>query len=323
MDERAAAGKHLGVEHRRDQDQREHADRKPHRVVADLAAAEAVIDEPAGRERGDRDRNRLPGRERHHAGIDQVRLGMQVVLNDQQAEAGEPGEIGLPLEPVQHVRQRRRRDRVFLDVVEAAAVHLPGGAHDAGVHLLPLQQRVVERHEIERRADPADGDHHVRPADQQIQPFSGKNLQARLLRSVGSGREFRPVTSLHAKIMPGSRARAHDPSHGHSGALAIARSRRVFDALWRANPESRTKAVVGVVALDSGFGPFGPPRNDRGESYGTRMVDPVVLRPSRSWCAFAASLSLYFWLIGILTLPLPTTSNRFLAMSSRSARLAA
>ena len=57
--------------------------------------------------------------------------------------------------------------------------------------------------------------------------------------------------------------------------------------------------------------------------YGTRMVDPVVSRPSRSWCAFAASFSGYFWLIGILTLPLPTTSNRCLAMSSRSSRLAA
>ena len=53
------------------------------------------------------------------------------------------------------------------------------------------------------------------------------------------------------------------------------------------------------------------------------MVDPVVSRPSRSRCAFCASLSAYFWLTGIFTSPLATTSNRSLAVSSRSSRLAA
>ena len=42
-------------------------------------------------------------------------------------------------------------------------------------------------------------------------------------------------------------------------------------------------------------------------SHGIRIDEPVVLRLSRSSCAFWASLSGYFWLTGILTVPLPTT----------------
>src|SRR5713226_5995119 len=44
--------------------------------------------------------------------------------------------------------------------------------------------------------------------------------------------------------------------------------------------------------------------------YGIRIDEPVVLRFSRSTCAFWASLSAYVWLTGILTLPLATTRNR-------------
>ena len=138
MDKGAAAGKHLGVEHRRDQNEREHRQRQQRGVLADLGAAEPVINEPAGGERGDRNGDRLPRLERHHAGIDQERLSVEVILHDQQAEAGGPGEIGLPFEPVQHVGQRRRRDGVFLHVVETAAVNLPGGAEHARVHPLAL-----------------------------------------------------------------------------------------------------------------------------------------------------------------------------------------
>src|SRR5262249_7393895 len=57
-------------------------------------------------------------------------------------------------------------------------------------------------------------------------------------------------------------------------------------------------------------------------SQGVSTDVPVVLRPSRSRWAFAASFSAYFWLIGILTLPLPTTSNNSLAVASKSSRLA-
>ena len=151
-------------------------------MLADLGAAQPVIDEPARGERHDRDRDRLPLRQRHHRRIDQIGLGVHVVLHDQQAEAGDEGEIRLPLEPVQHVGQRRRRHGVFLDVIEAAAVHLPGGAVHAGVHALALHQRVVERHEIERGADPADADHHVGPAQQQVEPFAEEDVHPQLPR---------------------------------------------------------------------------------------------------------------------------------------------
>src|SRR5690242_19960475 len=56
--------------------------------------------------------------------------------------------------------------------------------------------------------------------------------------------------------------------------------------------------------------------------YGIRIDEPVVSRPSSSRCAFCASLSGYFWLIGIFTAPEPTTLKRSLAISMRSCRFA-
>src|SRR4029077_13541500 len=56
--------------------------------------------------------------------------------------------------------------------------------------------------------------------------------------------------------------------------------------------------------------------------YGINTTEPVVLRPSRSLCDCAASLSAYVW-VGIFTAPEPTTLNRSLAMLTRSSRLAA
>src|ERR1700751_3029869 len=46
-------------------------------------------------------------------------------------------------------------------------------------------------------------------------------------------------------------------------------------------------------------------RDDR-ITYGIRIEEPVVSRPSRSSCALRASLSGYVWLIGIFTAPEPT-----------------
>src|SRR5258708_1884595 len=122
-------------------------------------------------------------------------------------------------------------------------------------------------------------------------------------------RQIGPVGVCTQKPCPGQVWPGHGPSLGHSGAARRAEPgiqlQGKFLRYWIPD---RRYAASGMTG---------------GETYGTRMVDPVVLRPSRSWCAFTASLSLYFWLIGIFTLPLPTTSNRFLAISSRSARLAA
>ena len=68
--------------------------------------------------------------------------------------------------------------------------------------------------------------------------------------------------------------------------------------------------------------PLPPPPWCHAMDYGTRMEDPVVSRPSISLCALAASLSGYFWLIGIFTAPEPTTLNRSAAVAIRSSRLA-
>ena len=73
-------------------------------------------------------------------------------------------------------RQFRRRDSEFLDVIEAAAMDLPCGAVNALALSLLGVERVVERHEIERGADPADAHDHVSPADQQVGPFAEKNF---------------------------------------------------------------------------------------------------------------------------------------------------
>ena len=63
--------------------------------------------------------------------VDQEGVGVPVVLQDEQREAGDPGEVGFPLVPDEVGRQLLRRHQIFLDVIEAAAMHLPGGAVDA------------------------------------------------------------------------------------------------------------------------------------------------------------------------------------------------
>jgi hypothetical protein len=84
---------------------------------------------------------------------------------------------------VQVRRQLRRRDGEFLDVIEPAAVHLPGGAVDALAFALLGVEPVVERHEVERGADPADAHDHVEPAQQQVHPFAEEDVH---FRSTGS-----------------------------------------------------------------------------------------------------------------------------------------
>jgi hypothetical protein len=70
----------------------------------------------------------------------------------------------------------RRRDGEFLDVIETAAVHLPGRAVDARAFALLGIEPVIERHEIERGADPADAHDHVEPAQQQVHPFAEEDV---------------------------------------------------------------------------------------------------------------------------------------------------
>ena len=98
---------------------------------------------------------------------------MRVVDDDEEREAGEPGRVRLPLEPVQRLGQPSRCDAELLDAVEAASVHLPCLAGHTALRLLRVLRRlevIVERDEVERRADPGHRRNHVQPAKQQVAP---------------------------------------------------------------------------------------------------------------------------------------------------------
>jgi hypothetical protein len=66
---------------------------------------------------------------------------------------------------VQVLRHVRRRQQVFLLVVEAAAMHRPQFAEHAGRAI--RLQRAVEHDEVEGLADPRDRGDHVQPAQQE------------------------------------------------------------------------------------------------------------------------------------------------------------
>ena len=104
------------------------------------------------------------------------RSRVRVVHDDEQREPRHPRPVRLPLEPVQRLGKRRRRDAELLRVIEAAAVDRPQlAAHACVGVLLALrrQQAVVEQDEVERRADPGDAGDEVDPADQELQPVAG------------------------------------------------------------------------------------------------------------------------------------------------------
>jgi hypothetical protein len=136
-------------------------------------AAERIVHDPRDRQPGDGDRDRLEGGEVGYRPVDEERRGVREVDGDEEREAGEPRRVGLPLEPVERLRQRLRGDPELLDPVEAAAVDLPDLAADApaGVPFVGRRDEVVvERDEVERGADPGDPRDHVQPAEDQIAP---------------------------------------------------------------------------------------------------------------------------------------------------------
>jgi hypothetical protein len=100
--------------------------------------------------------------ERHHGGVDQEDLRLGVVHEYEQREAGNPGPVRLPLEPVQRLRQLDRGQAVLLRAVKAAAVNRMQLAGE--LRVLRRLEMVVEPDEVERSADPSDADHDVRPA---------------------------------------------------------------------------------------------------------------------------------------------------------------
>ncbi len=155
-------------------------DRDPEDDLVADRPAEEVVDDPGEHEPGEAgpDRDRL--REVGHGRVDQVRVGLQVVEEDEQREPGDPRPVRLPLEPVQRLGEPRRRGQVLLHVVEAAAVHGPELTVYAllGIPALarPLE-RGVEEDEVDRRADPGDPGDHVRPADQQVEPVGQVGIE--------------------------------------------------------------------------------------------------------------------------------------------------
>src|SRR5439155_23405316 len=105
-------------------------------------------DDPGHGQEGEADPDRGARAQVGDARVDEVRACMRVVEDDEEREAGEPRGVGLPLEPVEGTRDRRRRDPVLLYPVEAAAVDLPRLAPDALAGRLPFARRaqvVVER----------------------------------------------------------------------------------------------------------------------------------------------------------------------------------
>ena len=205
------------------EDEREDACREQRRVPPDGRTAEPVIDRPAQDDGNERDEDRGPGGDVEHRRVDQVGARIEIVDDGEQQEARDPGEISLPLEPGEMLRQARGCGEVFLDVVEAAAVHLPCLAAHAIWQIAARLEREVERHEIERGADPRDPGDHVAPADQEVQPVGDEGLEHGLSRMrlpgiVSRGRRWLALYGLtaaacrrcpsHTSSCPGCRHRA-------------------------------------------------------------------------------------------------------------------
>ena len=143
-------------------------------LVALERTTQSVVDEPAAGERGDADRDRGCGRQRHHVAVDQVGRGAEPIDECEQGDAGQPRRVRLPFRPVEVCGERlalRTRQELLADV-ETAAVHGPQLPEDTALRVRGPggRERVVQHHEIERGADPCDAGDQVQPAHQQTQP---------------------------------------------------------------------------------------------------------------------------------------------------------
>ena len=176
MDQCAAAAEHLREAEGGERDGQQADRREAGLALAELRAADAVIDQPAERQRPDAERRRDRGRQVHHRRIDEVEPRLRVVDPGQQHEARQPRRIGLPLVPGEVRGEMLRRDEILAHLVEAAAMHLPGRGAFAGRDVRRPLQRRVEMDEEERRADPGHRRDDVEPAQQQAPPFPDEAL---------------------------------------------------------------------------------------------------------------------------------------------------
>ena len=96
--------------------------------------------------------------------VDEIGIRAQPVDQRQQARAGQPRRIGFPLPDQWGSPTAARlpdRSEYFWLHVESAAVHRPQLAENATPGVAPARsarQRIVQHHEVERRADPRDPD---------------------------------------------------------------------------------------------------------------------------------------------------------------------
>ena len=163
-------------------------------------AAEEVVDDPGECDAGDAEGDGLSGREIGDGRIDEARLRVRVVEDDEEGEAREPGRVRLPLEPVQRLGHLRRGEPVLLGVVEAAAVdapELPGDACGGVLRPLRRAEGEVEPDEVEGRADPRDPGGHVEHAEENVEDVS----QVRVHRSLAIATSSRqPVSSSSSRV---------------------------------------------------------------------------------------------------------------------------
>ncbi len=169
MDVGCAAAEYLRIAPARGDHQHEQHQAEQGGGLAQRRVAEQVVDEPADDQRAEADSD---GRRRGQlaARCDQVQAGVEVVHHHQQRHARQPGGVGLPLEPVQVFRHLRRRQLVFLQVVDTATVDGPEIARQALTRVGAVEV-VLQPDEIEGSTDPGDANDHVNPADTQVQPF--------------------------------------------------------------------------------------------------------------------------------------------------------
>ena len=151
-------------------------DRKRQFMFGQAALAGGIVEQPRDHETSEAEGGRLQRREVEDRLVDQEQLGIEIVDDDHQDEAGQPRRIGLPFEPGQLVGHRLRRDQIFDDPVEAAAMDLPGAALDAVRKVTSRLQAEIEVNEIERAADPCHGSHDMQPSKDQTSPVGQDGL---------------------------------------------------------------------------------------------------------------------------------------------------
>ena len=172
-----AASEHLreAVSARSDQRHRDEACAQG--AFAKRRTPQQVVHEPSRHQQSRADRHGAAMGEADPA-FQEIGLAAQPVDDGEQEEATDPRAVRLPLE-CEQLRGHILRPQVASldDLVEAAAVHQPDLTRDRTL-TGPTRgrQAAVQPHEQERVPDPHDRGHHVRPAQQQVQPFEQQGI---------------------------------------------------------------------------------------------------------------------------------------------------